>query len=71
MALWLTPNERSIDHLGLAPDILVEFTDADFAAERDPQLDTAVQALLAIVSGSPLPTSMPTPVTTPTHVPAP
>ena len=71
MALWLTPKERSIDHLGLAPDILVEFTDADFAAERDPQLDTAVQALLAIVNGSPLPTSMPTPVTTPTHVPAP
>ncbi len=71
VALWLTPNERSIDKLGLAPDILVEFTEADFAAERDPQLDTAVQALLAILNGSPLPTSMPSPTAIPTHIPVP
>lgn len=71
VALWLTPEKRSIDKLGLAPDILVEITDADFAADRDPQLDAAAQTLLAIVNGSPLPTSMPTPVLTPTHVPTP
>jgi carboxyl-terminal processing protease len=68
-ALWLTPNKHSIDHLGLAPDIFVNYTQADFDANRDPQLDAAVQTLLAIVNGSPLPTSMPTPVTT--HVPTP
>jgi carboxyl-terminal processing protease len=71
VALWLTPNERSIDKLGLAPDIYVEVTEADFTAERDPQLEAAVQTLLAIVSGSPLPTSMPLPTATPTHVPLP
>lgn len=71
IALWLTPNKRAIDHLGLTPDILVNITQEDFNANRDPQLDTAVQTLLAIVNGTPLPTSLPTPVTTPTHTPAP
>jgi carboxyl-terminal processing protease len=71
IALWLTPNKRAIDHLGLTPDILVDFTQADIDAKLDPQLDAAAQTLLAIVNGSPLPTSMPTPVTTPTHVPTP
>jgi carboxyl-terminal processing protease len=70
-ALWLTPNKRSIDHLGLTPDIFVDFTEADFTAKRDAQLDAAVQALLAIVSGNPLPTSMPSPTPTNTIVPAP
>ena len=69
IALWLTPNERSIDKLGLAPDILVEFTEKDFAAERDPQLEAAAQTLLAIVNGDPLPTSMPSPTPTVTPVP--
>ena len=69
IALWLTPNERSIDKLGLAPDILVEFTEEDFAAERDPQLEAAAQTLLAIVNGDPLPTSMPSPTPTVTPVP--
>jgi carboxyl-terminal processing protease len=71
VALWLTPNKRSINHLGLAPDILVNFTQADFDAKRDPQLDAAAQTLLAIVNGSPLPTSMPspTPTVTPVHAP--
>jgi carboxyl-terminal processing protease len=66
IALWLTPNKRGIDnHIGLTPDILVNFTQADFDAKRDPQLDAAAQTLLAIVNGSPIPTSMPT---TPTVV---
>jgi carboxyl-terminal processing protease len=71
VALWYTPKERGIDHTGLMPDIYSEITQEDFAAKRDPQLDTAVQTLLAIASGSPLPTSMPTPVSTPTAVPVP
>lgn len=68
IALWLTPKERSIEGIGLTPDIYVEITEDDFAADRDPQLDAAAQALLAILNGGPLPTSMPTPVFTPTPV---
>lgn len=65
---WLTPNQRLIQGVGLTPDIYVEYTQADFDAKRDPQLDTAVQTLLAILDNTPLPTSMPmpTPVNTPT-----
>jgi carboxyl-terminal processing protease len=65
MALWLTPNKRSIDHLGLAPDIFVDFTQADADANRDPQLDVAVETLLAMLNGTPLPTSVPTVTPTP------
>jgi hypothetical protein len=35
-------------------------TEEDYKAKRDPQLDAAVDTLLAMISGSPLPTSMPT-----------
>ena len=71
IALWLTPNKRSINHLGLAPDIRVEITQADIDAKLDFQLETAAQALLAMINGSPLPTSMPSPTPIPTHVPVP
>jgi carboxyl-terminal processing protease len=69
IAKWLTPKERAIDHIGLAPDVLVEMTPEDFAADRDPQLDAAVETLMAMINGNPIPTSMPTPVLTPTPVP--
>ena len=45
VARWLTPNERQIHQLGLEPDVEVEFTEEDFDAERDPQLDEAVKIL--------------------------
>src|SRR5574339_712992 len=38
IAKWLTPKDRAIDHVGLAPDVWVEMTVEDFEAERDPQL---------------------------------
>ncbi|MDD2922865.1 MAG: S41 family peptidase [Anaerolineales bacterium] len=68
-ALWLTPNKRAIDKIGLSPDIWVDFTQEDAKAKRDPQLDAAVQTLLAMFDGTPLPTSMPSPIptVTPTH----
>ena len=69
IAKWLTPKERAIDHVGLAPDVIVEMTPEDFAAGRDPQLDAAVETMLAIINGNPIPTSMPTPVLTPTVLP--
>jgi carboxyl-terminal processing protease len=68
-AQWLTPKERLIQDVGLTPDVYVEFTQEDFEADRDPQLDAAVETLLAVVNGTPLPTSMPMPTPTATPVP--
>ena len=45
-AHWLTPKERQIHKQGLTPDIIVEITDEDIEAEKDPQLDMAVELLL-------------------------
>jgi carboxyl-terminal processing protease len=46
VARWFTPNDRAIHGEGLEPDVAVELTQEDFDAERDPQLDRAVQYLL-------------------------
>ena len=46
IAKWLTPNGRTIDKIGLTPDVVVTMTQADSTAGRDPQLDAAVQLLL-------------------------
>jgi len=67
IARWLTPKERQIDKKGLTPDVYVTRTAADRQANRDPQLDAAVQTLMAILNKTPIPTSVPTP--TPTPVP--
>jgi carboxyl-terminal processing protease len=45
IARWLTPNGRSISNGGLTPDIKVERTIEDREANRDPQLDVAIQVL--------------------------
>jgi carboxyl-terminal processing protease len=42
IARWLTPNGTSISHNGITPDNIVNLTDADIKAERDPQMDKAV-----------------------------
>ena len=46
IAKWLTPNKRTIDHVGLTPEVVVKMTDADYTAGRDPQLQAAIQTLL-------------------------
>jgi carboxyl-terminal processing protease len=46
IAKWLTPNGRTIDKIGLKPDVVVPLTQADVTAGLDPQLDAAIQALL-------------------------
>jgi len=43
---WLTPNGNTIHRQGLTPDVVVELTEEDAAASRDPQLDAAIQLLL-------------------------
>lgn len=45
IAQWLTPNGTSISNGGLTPDITVEVTDEDREADRDPQLERALQFL--------------------------
>ena len=65
IAKWLTPNERLIHGIGLTPDVFVLMTEEDYNNDRDPQLQAAIETLLAMLSGSPVPTSMPTPVPTP------
>lgn len=71
IARWLTPKERHIDHLGLTPDVIVEMTAEDLESGNDPQLDMALETLLAIVEGRPIPTSQPTSVPLSTLTPAP
>jgi len=71
IAKWLTPKERTIDHIGLTPDVIVEMTPQDFAAGRDPQLDAAMETMLAMLNGNPIPTSQPTSIPVPTLTPVP
>ena len=45
IALWLTPNKRSINHLGIIPDQTVKITDEQKQAGQDPQLEAATAYL--------------------------
>ncbi len=45
IARWLTPKGRTIDKIGLTPDIVVQMTADDIKAGLDPQLDAAVKQL--------------------------
>jgi carboxyl-terminal processing protease len=71
IARWLTPDERLIDHLGLMPDLVVEMTAEHFEAEEDPQLDAAMETILAMLEGNAIPTSQPTSMPAPTLTPVP
>ncbi|MFQ5578766.1 MAG: S41 family peptidase [Anaerolineae bacterium] len=46
VAKWFTPNNHSIDGVGLTPDIEVLFSEEDHATGRDPQFQRAVEFLL-------------------------
>ncbi len=45
IAKWLTPNGRGINKQGIEPDIEVKLTEDDKNANRDPQLDRAIEEL--------------------------
>ncbi|MFZ2804429.1 MAG: S41 family peptidase [Patescibacteria group bacterium] len=45
IAEWVTPKGRSINKVGLTPDVKVDRTEDDYNANRDPQLDKALQIL--------------------------
>lgn len=46
IARWLTPDERHIQGIGLEPDFQIDLTEEDIFADRDPQLDYALELLL-------------------------
>ncbi|MCH8088195.1 MAG: S41 family peptidase, partial [Chloroflexi bacterium] len=48
-ARWFTPLGQLIEGEGITPDIEVLFTEADDAAQRDPQLEAAIAHLEAII----------------------
>lgn len=45
IAKWYTPNDRSIDDVGIDPDMVVEFTKENRDNDEDPQLDEAIKYL--------------------------
>lgn len=51
IAEWVTPQERSINKKGIEPDVKVDRTAEDYNANRDPQLDKAIELL----TGKPVP----------------
>jgi len=46
VAHWFTPKRRAIQDAGLEPNIVVSLSKEDVAAQRDPQLERAVEYLL-------------------------
>ena len=49
IARWLTPEGRQISEVGLTPEYIVEYTEEDFDAGIDPQLDKAVEVMLDLL----------------------
>jgi carboxyl-terminal processing protease len=45
IARWFTPDDRTIDGVGLTPDREVAISDAELDAGLDPQLDAAIDFL--------------------------
>lgn len=45
IARWLTPEKRQIAEQGLTPEYVVEMTEEDYTAGRDPQLEKAIEVL--------------------------
>lgn len=48
IARWLTPNGTQINKVGLTPDVIVGYTQEQYDAGIDPQLDKAVEILLGV-----------------------
>jgi carboxyl-terminal processing protease len=45
IARWFSPQDRTIDGVGLTPDVTVPISDAEYDAGQDPQLDAALELL--------------------------
>jgi len=49
VARWLTPSGYLINGIGLEPDVKVELTEQDIDADKDPQLDKALELLREMI----------------------
>ncbi len=54
ISTYLTPNGTYINKKGIEPDVKVPYTEADFLAQRDPQLKRAVQFLEKQIATAPV-----------------
>lgn len=45
VAKWFTPDNRSIDEEGIAPDEAIELSEEDFGEDKDPQMERALEYL--------------------------
>lgn len=48
VAKWYTPSGKGINKEGITPDVEVELSNEDFDANRDPQLDKALELIKAL-----------------------
>lgn len=53
IARWYTPANRTIDGVGLTPDVETALTDEDREAGRDPQLERALEIVEKMLAGEP------------------
>lgn len=51
VARWLTPKERQIDREGISPDTEVKLSEEDTKADKDPQMEKALEILADKESG--------------------
>jgi tricorn protease len=52
-SFWFSDAGWTIENYGTEPDIEVEITPQDYAAGRDPQMDTAIELILAAMKEKP------------------
>ncbi len=57
VAEWLTPKGRFINTIGIEPNVTVDRTEDDYHANRDPQLDKALELLTGASSTAATPAS--------------
>lgn len=53
IAIWTPEEGWVVENIGVPPDVEVEWTPADFAAGRDPQLEKAIEIVLEELKKNP------------------
>jgi tricorn protease len=53
LAIWTPEEGWVVENIGVPPDVEVEWTPADFANDRDPQLEKAIQIVLEELKKNP------------------